>query len=475
MSTGRRPDPCGTDSPAMTSNVSALPTDTQDPLTGKVTRTPAKQSETNSEVDLAKTLLLIESVAKAKDQNQALVSIVIQAAVQFPGSNVRCGIGTTRLRRYYDHRLGWLSPTSDLFQDAATNWDDDSATLPTRPSLPLEYHQQSTSAADDLIRLNIDDDVGLGRCVLWINDGDLTANDRIWLRRALPSLRAILWRRGNVFAQLTRSMASGGTVTRVYLGLASLFLFLLVVWPVSYRVRCTTLVRPDHARIIAAPFDATLEATEVRPGDSVKIGDVLIKLDGRPLRLELETVEAKIGRVQKERDIAKFGGRVADSQLAKLRIRELSRHRDLLLSRLRRLTVTSPIDGVVVLGDLNRSIGAPLKMGQSVMEIAPMDRMVIELEIPEYEIGYVSVGTIARVRLNAGDGTAIEQPIDGVYPSAELRDDQNVFVARINVDNSDRKLRPGMRGEAIAYGPIRPWLWSWARSGWEKTLWWIGY
>ena len=142
---------------------------------------------------------------------------------------------------------------------------------------------------------------------------------------------------------------------------------------------------------------------------------------------------------------------------------------------MKRLTVTSPIEGIVVLGDLNRSIGAPLEMGQAVMEIAPLEQMVIELEIPEYEIGYVDKGTIARIRLTATDGDPIEQPIDGVYPSAELRDDQNVFVAQINVDNSDGTLRPGMRGDAIAYGPIRPWLWSLVRSGWEKSLWWIGY
>ena len=87
----------------------------------------------------------------------------------------------------------------------------------------------------------------------------------------------------------------------------------------------------------------------------------------------------------------------------------------------------------------------------------------------------VESGTPARVRLTAGQGEPIEETVDTIYPSAELRDDQNVFVAKIEVDNSDGKLRPGMRGDAIAYGPLRPWLWSLARSGWEKTLWWIGY
>lgn len=471
MSMGRGRNPDGTLRATPSSQTAKLPADTPNPLTHR-----AASPESLTQLDLTKTLLLVESVAKARNQSHAVIALVHQTADHFPGSTVRCGIGATRLRRYYDNRLGWLSPASDLFQIAAADWDDDSATLPTRPSRPHEIQQQNPQSQDSHLRLNIDDEVGLGRCVLWIEGGDLTSNDRSWLRRVLPSLRAILWpRSGGAIKRLARSISQGGTVARVYFGLAMLLLLSLVVWPVSYRVRCTILVRPKLSRIIAAPFDATLQATEVEPGDSVKAGDVLVKLDGRPLRLELEAVEAQIGRIRKEREMAMAGGHVAEGQLAKLRIRELSRQRQLLASRLERLSVTSPIDGIVVSGDLRRSIGTPLEMGQSVIEIAPLNQMVIELEIPEYEIGYIDDGMTARIRLNAADGTVIEQPIDSVYPTAELRDDHYVFVALINVDNSHHKLRPGMRGEAIAYGPIRPWLWSWLRTGWEKSLWWVGY
>ena len=334
MSTGRLPQSSGSNTPVANHGATVLPTDNQSPSTGQsATRAPETRSETAAQIDLGKTILLIESVAKTKDRNQAMVAIVNHATAQFPGSTVRCGIGATRLRRYYDNRLGWLGPASDLFQEAAEKWDDDSATLPTSTTDPNELQPQQQPKNKDLVRFNIDDEVGLGRCVLWINDAKLSASDRGWLRRALPSLRAILWLRGGgAIGQLARWMSGGGTVARVYLGLATLLVFLLIIWPVSYRVRCTTLVRPKHSRIIAAPFDATLEETHVEPGDSVKLGDVLISLDGRPLRLELETIGAQIAQVQKERDIAMVGGKVAEGQQAKLRIRELSRQRDLRLA-----------------------------------------------------------------------------------------------------------------------------------------------
>ncbi|MCA9136450.1 MAG: efflux RND transporter periplasmic adaptor subunit [Planctomycetales bacterium] len=424
----------------------------------------------------AKTLGLIEVAGEAKDQNECVVAMVGYLANQFPGSSVRCGIGTTRLRRYFDSRLGWLGPASDLFQMGCEVWEEDAATLPGRPAIPPQSSTTSTSTSIESLRLNIDDDVRLGRCVLWIDNVDLAAADRVWLRRALPALRSIMWnRRGGLMTDLVHGLAASGLTTRIYLGLATLLLVLLTIWPVSYRVRCTTVVRPKLSRIISAPFNATLLATHVQPGDTVQAGSPLISLDGRPLRLELESIQAQIGQVSKERDMAMHGGRVAEAQQAELRIRELSRQRDLLNSRLQRLSVVSPIDGVVVLGDLNRSIGAPLETGQAVLEIAPLSQMVIELEIPDYEIGYVDKGTIARVRMDAGESEPIEAAIDVIYPNAELRSDQNVFVAKIDVSNRDGSLRPGMRGDAIVYGPIRPWLWSLVRSGWEKTLWWIGY
>jgi hypothetical protein len=139
------------------------------------------------------------------------------------------------------------------------------------------------------------------------------------------------------------------------------------------------------------------------------------------------------------------------------------------------LEVVSPIDGIVVSGDLSKYIGSVLERGKPLIEVAPMDRMVIEIEIPEYEIGYLAEGAEARIKIDAIGGQSIYETIDHLYPAAEVRDDQNVFIGRIELDDPDGDLRPGMRGDAVAYGPLRPWVWSWVRGACERVLWWIGY
>jgi multidrug efflux pump subunit AcrA (membrane-fusion protein) len=137
--------------------------------------------------------------------------------------------------------------------------------------------------------------------------------------------------------------------------------------------------------------------------------------------------------------------------------------------------VVSPIDGVIVSGDLDRYIGSPLEIGQTLVEIAPLDRVNIEIEIPEYEIGYVVADADARIRFASIGGDSIRQKVNAVYPAAEIRDDNSVFVAKMEVENPEGKLRPGMRGDATAYGPLRPAAWSWIRGSWERLLWWAGY
>ena len=256
--------------------------------------------------------------------------------------------------------------------------------------------------------------------------------------------------------------------------IAGLMLGLLFIFPVPYRSSCTVRVEPVGARAVSAPFEATIETVLVEPGDEVHQGQPLVELDGRPLRLEQQSIEAEIQQALKQQDAAIAAGRIADAQQAQLKCQQLQRQSDLVQRRLSQLTVTSPIDGVVVVGDLRRSIGATLEIGQVLFEVASLDRIVLEVEIPEREIGLVRDDSDVRVRVDSARVGTIAAELRQIYPSAQLRDDQSVFIAPIEIDNQDRQYRPGMRGKATVFGPIRPWAWSHLRSVIEQATWLLG-
>ena len=377
---------------------------------------------------------VVQQMAEALSRREATACLVQYLAGAAGVSAVRCGIGKSKLHALLDHQLGWLGPESLLFQEAAARWSDAAEDAGEEES-PRAVTRASTS------EINFPQPSGGGRCTVWI-EGERSPSSMVEHSPAyIEALGALLWSRpAYSWPTVAVRMARRSSYSFALAGIA---LISLAVWPVSYRVPCAARVETTHQRMVSTPFEAKLLKTHVRPGDQVAAGEVLVELDGRPLRLEREAIEAELQQVVKEQDVALATKRIADAQQASLKEQHLRRQHDMLSDRLQQLEVVSPIEGVVVSGDLEKLVDAPLERGQTLLEIAPMEAMVIEVEIPEHEIGYVTSGAMTRVKLDAIGGESIRLPLHEVYPSAELRDDRNVFVGRIQIDNQDQRLSSG--------------------------------
>ncbi|TWU43039.1 HlyD family secretion protein [Novipirellula aureliae] len=419
------------------------------------------RTDSSPPAQLGQLFEILGAMASSETRSDAIRSLTTELARQFPGTTVRCGIGGDRLRRLYDHRLGWLGPGSSPHQMAAKYWND------------AELDRTGVTETNESLVICLPRIDRSMTCVVWIHPLRKSQVFTEWLRAIDQTLATVFWSRPQhtlpkAIRNLTRRSLLFIAVTIFFLGLVSL-------WPVRYRIACTARVKPMSQRMVAAPFEAVLLSSRIKPGTSVRAGDVLASLDGRPLRMEREAIAAEIQQAAKEHDTALATGKVAEAQQAKLRQRQLMRSFELLSDRLNRLQIVSPIDGIVISGELSQFVGAPLELGQSLFEIAPLESMTIEVEIPAYEIGYVKANADTRIRFPAVGGRSIEAPLSELYPAAEIRDDQNIFIGKVEVENRDGKLRPGLKGNATTYGPIRPWVWSWIRSKFERIVWWSGY
>ena len=414
------------------------------------------------------TASLIHLLLQSPSRRDAIVALVGFLEEHAGASTVRCGFGKSKLVQIYDRRFGWLGAESSLYEEMATHWE-----APRRRESDPSEEKAVAICSGNTLRLVLPNENASARYEVWVSGIEVNTETLAWFTPVLSVVALAIWNRPMrslpVFAKrlAQRSKTTAAIVVMT--------LVLLAVWPVQYRIASNARIETAHQRFVSAPFDATLLTAKVKPGDRVSQGEVLLVLDGRPLRLERESIEAEMQQAAKEHDVALVTGRVADAQQAALKEQQLRRQHDLLSDRLGRLEVVSPIDGVVVSGDLRRYEGSTLDRGQTLLEVAPMDKMVLEVELPEYEIGYVVNEAQTRVKIDAIGGRSFTLPLQDVFPRSELRDDQNVFIGRIELDNADGKLRPGMQGEATTYGPLRPWIWSWVRSGVERTMWSIGY
>ena len=296
-----------------------------------------------------------------------------------------------------------------------------------------------------------------------------------FLRACQASLGSCLqlWQhaqRGIIY-RLTRRLSTLGKSwrSRAMIG-AAITLAAILVFPVPYKVSCDGTLQPVTRRYVAAPFAGVLEKSVVAPGDLVKAGDTLARLDGREIRLEIAGVTADYNRARKQSDAARATHQLAEAQQAKLEMERLDLKTRLLTDRAEHLEIKSPLAGIVVSGDLERAEGVPVSIGQTLFEVAPLEQMTLELAVPEDELAYIGVGAAVRVQLDAYPGEKWTGQVARIHPRAELRNARSIFVAELTLDNAAGRLRPGMNGSGKIAGPRRPLAWNLFHKAWEKAV-----
>ncbi|MCA9078989.1 MAG: efflux RND transporter periplasmic adaptor subunit [Planctomycetaceae bacterium] len=282
------------------------------------------------------------------------------------------------------------------------------------------------------------------------------------------TLQTVRRNAGGRLARWRRTLKLHATQTRLAVGLIGLILLAAVLaLPVPYRIASGCRLEPTTRRLAPAPFEGLLQTTHVAPGDVVTAGQQLATMDGRELEWELAGVIADQQRAEKERDAFQAAHEISKSVMSALEVDRLRARETLLQDRLQRLEIRSPIDGIVLSGSLDRRENVPVSLGQTLYEIAPLDQLRLEVEIPAVEISHAQIGQSVEIRLH-GLGNALEPgTIKRIRPTSELRDQRNVFVAEVTIDNRQGRLRPGMQGTAHVVGDHHPLGWNLLHRPWE--------
>jgi len=244
----------------------------------------------------------------------------------------------------------------------------------------------------------------------------------------------------------------------------SLVLILLGACPWPHSITCKVVCEPLTRRYVAAPFDGKIEQSFVVPGQTIKAGDRLCSLHGGELHSELAVLQAKHAQSKQRLMAALSTGDHSKAEYERLDSEYLGREIDLLIERRDRLDICSPMDGVIINGDLERAKDAPVKVGDQLFEIASLDEMVAEISIPESDVRLVGSEMDTTIYFESSQGETLQTKIAHVHLRSELRQDQSVFVADAKIANSQGDLRPGMSGTAKVWTGYRSLGWIWLRQ-----------
>lgn len=236
-------------------------------------------------------------------------------------------------------------------------------------------------------------------------------------------------------------------------------LVMVMAMPIPHRIECTAKVEPTSRRHLVAPHDGVLEESFVRPGDTVKCGDLLAQMDGREIRWEMAGAVADRERAAKQRDKSLSQKLAADMQMAALEVERLDMKIKLLQHRQRNLDIRAAVDGIVLSGDLDGVRGAPVTTGQSLFELAPLDSLKLNAMLGDEDIEYAGAGMEVVAYLDAIPNQQLRGTVTRIHPQAEVVEGSNSFMMEVKLSGTNEELRPGMRGSVQVIGPRRALGW----------------
>jgi membrane fusion protein, copper/silver efflux system len=106
----------------------------------------------------------------------------------------------------------------------------------------------------------------------------------------------------------------------------------------------------------------------------------------------------------------------------------------------RTIAVTAPSSGYVVAKQAVQ--GGFVQPGTQLFEIADLSRVWVLADVYEHEIGRIALGQSASVELAGQRGQRLQGKVGFIYPALERT--TRTLRVRVELDNRDLKLRPGM-------------------------------
>jgi multidrug resistance efflux pump len=242
----------------------------------------------------------------------------------------------------------------------------------------------------------------------------------------------------------------------------------------DYRIAADTYLEGSIQRVIVAPFDGYISESYVRPGDTVKEGMLLAKLDDNDLMLERVKLESQREQYLKEYRDALGQAERSKISILKAQLGQVEAQLSITDAQLSRINIKAPFDGVIVSGDLSQKLGAPSERGDVLFEIAPSEAYRVILEVDERDISDVRIDQGGELVLTGHSETVMPFKVRKVTPVSEAKEGRNYFRVEAELEKKLDFLRPGIKGVGKIQAGKRKLIWIWTKNltDWLRlTLW----
>ena len=211
-------------------------------------------------------------------------------------------------------------------------------------------------------------------------------------------------------------------------------------------IRISGRTEANKRAVLATRANGIIAELPVEEGQRVKAGDLVLKLDAEEKEAMLESARQVL--VQREAEAAAAERLVKSGSMAKLQadnarsaLATARSQLEQMQAELDRIEVRAPFDGIIDRVAVER--GSAVMQGSEVATILNLDPILAKGEVSERNLGMISLGASADIRLV--DGTKVTGTIR--YISREATPATRTFPIEIAIPNPDGAIPAGMTAE----------------------------
>ena len=231
------------------------------------------------------------------------------------------------------------------------------------------------------------------------------------------------------------------------------------------------VIEPINVVDVKSKASGMITRLPVETGTMVKAGDLLVQVDTRDVKNQLDQAQADLDAAQAKYDVSvsqkkrsddMFAAKVITAQeheTAMLDLRSANAgvirgkaNVDLAQQRLDDARVTASISGTiierdvapgVVIASATGSVGG----GTTLLKMADLTQVRIRALFNESDIGQVRGGQTATVTVDAYQDRKFIGLVEKIEPQAVVQQNVTMFPVLVTLDNRENLLKPGMNGE----------------------------
>tara|TARA_B100000949_G_scaffold235618_1_gene260791 strand:- start:6688 stop:7755 length:1068 start_codon:yes stop_codon:yes gene_type:complete len=205
------------------------------------------------------------------------------------------------------------------------------------------------------------------------------------------------------------------------------------------------IINPSKSITLSFQVSGTVERVPVAMGSFVIKGTLLAEIDETTYRnqYQAQAAQAELAKENYLRTKEVFEkGSIAEIKMIEARsnYQQAKSSADATYQNIKHTKIFAPVSGYI--GEKMLEAGDLASPGKPVLKLLQIDVVKASVPIPDEEINNYKKGDPARVTIEALDDEEFMGVVDEV--SIQTAQDNPTYTAKINIDNPDRRIKPGM-------------------------------